>query len=88
MKTFNYSILKAFRSLTVNDAHALKKANIKVVVSHATDAARSVTYIVLTESGLSVIINAVLTSHAIFQRMTNYTIKYYSPFHFKFIQCL
>ncbi|KAG9147578.1 hypothetical protein Leryth_007379 [Lithospermum erythrorhizon] len=40
----------------------------------ATDAARSASDIVLTEPGLSVIISAVLTSRAIFQRMKNYTI--------------
>ncbi|KAK6235873.1 hypothetical protein SCA6_011210 [Theobroma cacao] len=38
------------------------------------DAARSASDIVLTEPGLSVIISAVLTSRAIFQRMKNYTI--------------
>ncbi|CAA6664179.1 unnamed protein product [Spirodela intermedia] len=48
----------------VNDAPALKAADI---ASPASD-------IVLTEPGLSVIISAVLTSRAIFQRMKNYTI--------------
>ncbi|XP_074559327.1 plasma membrane ATPase-like [Curcuma longa] len=58
----------------VNDAPALKKADIGIAVSDATDAARSASDIVLTEPGLSVIISAVLTSRAIFQRMKNYTI--------------
>ncbi|KAF5953986.1 hypothetical protein HYC85_006842 [Camellia sinensis] len=58
----------------VNDAPALKKADIGIVVADATDAARSASDIVLTEPGLSVIISAVLTSRAIFQRMKNYTL--------------
>ncbi|XP_058226968.1 ATPase 10, plasma membrane-type-like isoform X6 [Rhododendron vialii] len=58
----------------VNDAPALKKADIGIAVADATDAARSASDIVLTEPGLNVIISAVLTSRAIFQRMKNYTI--------------
>ncbi|OEL22587.1 Plasma membrane ATPase [Dichanthelium oligosanthes] len=58
----------------VNDAPALKKADIGIAVADATDAARSASDIVLTEPGLSVIISAVLTSRCIFQRMKNYTI--------------
>ncbi|KAK8331474.1 hypothetical protein V6Z11_A10G077300 [Gossypium hirsutum] len=58
----------------VNDAPALKKADIGIAVDDATDAARGASDIVLTEPGLSVIVSAVLTSRAIFQRMKNYTI--------------
>ncbi|GJN01481.1 hypothetical protein PR202_ga18750 [Eleusine coracana subsp. coracana] len=58
----------------VNDAPALKKADIGIAVADATDAARGASDIVLTEPGLSVIISAVLTSRCIFQRMKNYTI--------------
>ncbi|XP_075098591.1 ATPase 9, plasma membrane-type-like [Nicotiana tabacum] len=58
----------------VNDAPALKKADIGIAVDDATDAARSASDIVLTEPGLGVIVSAVLTSRAIFQRMKNYTI--------------
>ncbi|KAL6124507.1 hypothetical protein ACLB2K_077019 [Fragaria x ananassa] len=58
----------------VNDAPALKKADIGIAVADSTDAARSASDIVLTEPGLSVIISAVLTSRAIFHRMKNYTI--------------
>ncbi|XP_073299361.1 ATPase 9, plasma membrane-type [Primulina huaijiensis] len=58
----------------VNDAPALKKADIGIAVADATDAAQSASDIVLTEPGLSVIVSAVLTSRAIFQRMKNYTI--------------
>lgn len=60
----------------VNDAPALKKADIGIAVSDATDAARNAADLVLTEPGLSVIISAVLTSRAIFQRMKNYTVEY------------
>ena len=58
----------------MNDAPALKRADIGIAVADATDAARSASDIVLTEPGLSVIISAVLTSRAIFQRMKNYTV--------------
>eukprot|EP00897_Mesotaenium_endlicherianum_P000662 jgi/Mesen1/10597/ME000086S10133 len=58
----------------VNDAPALKKADIGIAVADATDAARGASDIVLTEPGLGVIIHAVLTSRCIFQRMKNYTI--------------
>ncbi|XP_027167316.1 ATPase 10, plasma membrane-type [Coffea eugenioides] len=58
----------------VNDAPALKKADIGIAVSDSTDAARGAADLVLTEPGLSVIISAVLTSRSIFQRMKNYTI--------------
>ncbi|KAH0865713.1 hypothetical protein HID58_082924 [Brassica napus] len=58
----------------VNDTSALKKSDIGIAVAGATDAARGASDIVLTEPGLSVIISAVLTSRAIFQRMKNYTI--------------
>ncbi|CAF4005672.1 unnamed protein product [Rotaria sordida] len=43
----------------VNDAPALAKANVGVAVSDACDAARSAAAIVLTEPGLSIIIDAV-----------------------------
>ncbi|KAL2905142.1 Plasma membrane ATPase 2 [Bienertia sinuspersici] len=52
----------------VNDAPALKKVDIGIAVVDATDAARSASDIVLTEPGLSVIISAVLTRRAIFQK--------------------
>ena len=59
----------------VNDAPALKKENIGIVVANATDALKGASNIVLIEPGLSVIISAVLTSRAIFQRMNNYTVR-------------
>jgi len=53
----------------VNDAPALKKANIGIAVSGSTDAARSASDIVLTKEGLSVIVDAIIGSRKIFQRM-------------------
>jgi H+-transporting ATPase len=61
----------------VNDAPALKRADIGIAVADATDAARGASDIVLTEPGLSVIISAVLTSRCIFQRMKNYTVSFF-----------
>jgi H+-transporting ATPase len=58
----------------INDAPALRKADAGVAVAGATDAAKSAAAIVLTRSGLSVIIDAIKESRKIFQRMTNYAI--------------
>jgi H+-transporting ATPase len=58
----------------VNDAPALKKADVGIAVANATDAARSAADIVLTKPGLSVIIDAIKESRKIFQRMTNYAV--------------
>lgn len=58
----------------VNDAPALSKANVGVAVADASDAARSASDIVLTEPGLSVIIEALINSRQIFQRARNYSI--------------
>ena len=56
----------------VNDAPALKKADVGIAVSGATDAARAAADIVLLNPGLSVIIDAIRESRKIFQRMTSY----------------
>ena len=56
----------------VNDAPALKQADIGIAVHGATDAARAAAAIVLTEEGISVIITAMFESRKIFQRMRNY----------------
>ena len=56
----------------VNDAPALKQADVGVAVSGATNAARAAASLVLTASGLSVIIQAVEEARRIFERMTSY----------------
>jgi H+-transporting ATPase len=58
----------------VNDAPALKKADVGIAVSGATDAARAAAAIVLLTPGLSVIIEAIKESRKIFQRMTSYAV--------------
>ncbi len=58
----------------VNDAPALKKADVGIAVAGATDAAKSAAAIVLTRPGLSVIIDAIKESRKIFQRMDHYVI--------------
>jgi H+-transporting ATPase len=58
----------------VNDAPALKKADCGIAVAGATDAAKSAAAVVFTRPGLSEIIDAVIQSRRIFQRMTNYAI--------------
>jgi len=57
----------------VNDAPALKKADVGIAVSNATDAAKSAADIVLTEPGLSIIIGATEESRIIFERMKSYS---------------
>jgi H+-transporting ATPase len=58
----------------VNDAPALKKADVGIAVEGATDAAAAAADIVLTSPGLSVIIEAIFRSRKIFQRMKNFCI--------------
>jgi len=58
----------------VNDAPALKKANVGFAVADASDAARSAADIVLTEPGLSVVVEAILSARKIFQNMRNYSV--------------
>ncbi|MBU4606028.1 MAG: plasma-membrane proton-efflux P-type ATPase, partial [Proteobacteria bacterium] len=58
----------------VNDAPALKQADVGVAVSGATNAARAAASLVLTAPGLSVIIRAVEEARKIFERMNSYAI--------------
>lgn len=56
----------------VNDAPALKRADVGIAVAGATDAARAAADIVLTEEGLSTIVEGIIISRCIFQRMKNF----------------
>ena len=78
-----FMIVKEFQKLNhivgmtgdgVNDAPALKKADCGIAVAGATDAAKSAASIVLTEAGISTIIDALKESRKIFQRMKSYSI--------------
>ena len=56
----------------VNDAAALKVADVGVCVQGGTDAARAASDIVLTEPGLSTIVNGIRLSRKIFARINNF----------------
>ncbi|CAG8701749.1 37887_t:CDS:2 [Gigaspora margarita] len=58
----------------VNDAPALKRADVGIAVSGCTDAARSASDIVLLAPGLATIIDGIMTSRTIFQRMRSYAL--------------
>jgi H+-transporting ATPase len=58
----------------VNDAPALKQADVGIAVSGATDAARAAADLVLTAPGLSVITMAIEEARRIFERMNSYAI--------------
>lgn len=56
----------------MNDAPALKRADIGIAVAGATDAARAASDIVLTEPGLGTISQGIILSRHIFQRISNF----------------
>ncbi|KAJ9446732.1 Cation transporter/ATPase [Diplonema papillatum] len=56
----------------VNDAPALKRADVGIAVDGSTDAARAAADMVLTEPGLSVIVDAMLIARGVFQRMQSF----------------
>lgn len=58
----------------VNDAPALKRADVGIAVQGSTDAARAAADIVLTKPGLSVLVEAIIIARSIFQRIKNYII--------------
>jgi H+-transporting ATPase len=56
----------------VNDAPALKQAEVGIAVESATDVAKAAASIVLTKAGLSGILSAIEVSRHIYQRMLTY----------------
>ena len=56
----------------VNDAPALKRADVGVAVQGATDAARAAADIVLTQPGLFAVVEGIIIARCIFQRMKNF----------------
>jgi len=58
----------------VNDAPALKKADVGIAVSGATDAARAAADLILLSPGLSVINHAIRLARQTFERMKGYAI--------------
>ena len=58
----------------VNDSPALKQAEVGVAVSNATDVAKASASLVLTEEGIRVILDAIVTSRRIYQRMLTWVI--------------
>jgi H+-transporting ATPase len=58
----------------VNDAPALKQAELGIAVSSASDVAKAAAGVVLTEPGMRVIVDAVAISRHIYQRMLTWVI--------------
>ncbi len=58
----------------INDAPALKQAEVGIAVENATDVAKAAASIVLTRPGLAGIVTTIETSRRIYQRMFTYTL--------------
>jgi len=58
----------------VNDAPALKQAEVGIAVASATDVAKAAASMVLTDSGLKGVVEAVKTGRRVYQRLLTYTL--------------
>ncbi|HZP92412.1 MAG TPA: plasma-membrane proton-efflux P-type ATPase [Burkholderiales bacterium] len=58
----------------VNDAPALKQAEVGVAVAEATDVAKAAASVVLTRPGLSGVLDGVVAGREVYQRMLTYTL--------------
>ncbi len=58
----------------VNDAPALKRAEMGVAVASATDVAKEAASVVLTDEGLANVVAAIETGRRVYQRMLTYTL--------------
>ncbi|MCC5998368.1 MAG: plasma-membrane proton-efflux P-type ATPase [Thermofilum sp.] len=61
----------------VNDAPALKQANVGIAVANSTDVAKTAASLVLTQPGLKPILSAVRISRVIYQRMKNWFLTFF-----------
>lgn len=66
----------------VNDAPAIRQAEIGIAMNNATDIAKSAAGLILTAPGLNSMLNAITVGRSIFQRITTYTLnKIIKTFH-------
>ncbi len=66
----------------INDAPAIRQAEIGIAVNNATDITKSAASLILTAPGLKDMLSAIETGRAIFQRITTYTLnKIIKTFH-------
>ncbi len=78
-----FQLVKIFQSLGhtvgmtgdgVNDAPALKQAEVGIAVASATDVAKAAASMVLTTEGLAGVVEAIKTGRRVYQRLLTYTI--------------
>lgn len=94
---FQYLVVETLRELGysvgatgdgVNDAPALKHADVGIAVKGATDAANAAADIVLTDDGLSTIVYGIVVAREIFARISNFITYRVSVHHFSLSLCV